>query len=77
MVLQAELISKSNHSLIPGLISIFREGMGPFKIDHTYKVKNIKIKMVFWDRNMYKKCYLFYRIIISLKTSDVTVKWCP
>ena len=30
MVSQAELISKCYHSLVPGLISIFRDGMGPF-----------------------------------------------
>ena len=27
---QAELISKSSQSFFPGLISIFRDGMGPF-----------------------------------------------
>ena len=32
MVSQVKLISKSYHSLVPGLISIFFEdGMGPFK----------------------------------------------
>ena len=32
MVSQAELISKGYHSLVLGLISIFRDGMGPFNI---------------------------------------------
>ena len=28
---QVELISKGYHCFVPGLISIFRDGMGPFK----------------------------------------------
>ena len=32
MVSQAELISKDYHSLVPGLVSIFIDGMGPFNI---------------------------------------------
>ena len=31
MVSQAELIFKGYHSLVPGLILIFIDGMGPFK----------------------------------------------
>ena len=30
MVSQADLISKGYHSLVPGVISLFRDGMGPF-----------------------------------------------
>ena len=35
MVSQSKLISKGYHSLVPGLITVFRDGMGPFKHTQT------------------------------------------
>ena len=32
MVSQGRINSKGYHSLVPGLISIFLDGMGPFKV---------------------------------------------
>ena len=37
MVLQAELISKGYHYLVPGLISIFRDGIGPFNCQKSVR----------------------------------------
>ena len=78
MVSQTELISKGCHSFVPGLISIFRDGMGPFKM--PFLRAQIMIKqgclerdlryMILSCSNTDKLYLLFINLIISLGFSE-------
>ena len=46
MVLQAELISKGYHSLVPGLISMFRDHMGPLNKGYKRQKKVTKFQLI-------------------------------
>ena len=49
MVSQAELISRSNHSLVPGIVSIFKEGMGPFNAQLCLQYKRLIFYLKFYQ----------------------------